>query len=237
MDYHLSDMGCLNVPSRHIWLIAFAFPAATRACTRYTTNYKGKQFTIIDTPGLADSGTYERNMEILDDIARQLSEMGHKHVTGIVYLHSIKLGRLTGTDKTNFEILKAICGEDFPHVAFVTTHWDRINLADPKCRTYFNNINFDVDQERRKFLRKGPRGFQFHNDGESHKQVLDYFAGHVDNTAEVGAEPPQLLFAAQLQTYQYKRKPKRALRKTEAAKRLEAESQKVSGGLSCCVIL
>ena len=98
-------------------------------------------------------------------------------------------------------------------------------------------MNYELDLERQKLLPKGTRIFQFHNDGESHKPVLDYFAGQVDSTAEVGAAPPQLLFAAQLPTYQYEKKPKRALKKTDAAKRLEDESQKVSGGLSCCVIL
>jgi len=159
--------------------------------------------------------------------------MGQEHVSGVIYFHSIQSVRLAGVDKANIRILKAICGEPFfPHVAFVTSRWDRVDLL--KYGQDYETRNHHLELERQKLLPKGPRIFKFLNDAESHERVLDYFAKQVDITAPA---PPRLLFAEELKRYRYERKPVRAVRKTEASKQMAVESQKVSAGFSCCSIL
>lgn len=212
--------------------IIISVVAATKTCKRYPVDYKGKKFTIIDTPGLADKNTHEENMEILEQIARQLAAMGQRRVNGVIYFHSIQNVRLGKADLANFRILKAICGENFPDVAFVTTRWDRLDLD--KYRNQYETINHDLEMERRNLLPKGPRIFKFLNDDKSHRRVLDYFA---DKVHTAGTElPAQLQFAQELKRYQYEKKPEKAVRKTQASKRMVAESQKVSEGNSCCII-
>jgi len=166
-------------------------------------------------------------MEILEQIASQFGMMGQESVSGVIYFHSIQNPRLTGADKANFRILKAICGEYFSHVAFVTSFWDRVDLL--KHGKEFNNRNYDLELERRHLLPKSPRIFRFLNDSKSHKIVLDYFAAQVK---PAGPAPPQLLFAEELKRYQYEKKPTRAVRKTAAGKQMMAELKKVSGGFS-----
>ena len=206
--------------------------AATKACKQYKTEYKGKRFTIIDTPGLADNVKHEKNMEILEQIAMQLGAMGQECVSGVIYFHSIQSVRIGAADMANFRLLQAICGNDFPHVAFVTSRWDCIDAS--KYHEQYETINHDLELERRKLLPKGPRIFKFLNDGKSHIRVLDYFADKVDKTA--GLTPPQLRFAEELRRYQYEKRLTKAVRQTEAGKRMIAESQKVSGGFGCCTI-
>ncbi|KAK0711807.1 P-loop containing nucleoside triphosphate hydrolase protein [Lasiosphaeris hirsuta] len=192
-----------------------------------------KQFTIIDTPGLADKNTHEENLEILEQIAHQLGKIGQEHVNGVIYFHSIKNIRLGAVDRANIRILKAMCGEPFfPHVAFVTSHWDRIDHTN--FGEQYETINHDLELERRKLLPKGPRIFRFLNDGKSHELVLDHFVNQANIATTV---PPQLLFAEELKRYRYERRPSRAVRKTEASKQMAVESKKVGGRSSSCSIL
>lgn len=164
----------------------------------------------------------------MEQIAGQL---GQNPVHGVIYLHSIQNVRFTAVDKANIRILKAICGESFfPHVAFVTTRWDRV---DRKYNDQYETVNHDLEMARRSLLQKSPRVFKFLNDGKSHERVLDYFVDRI----RAEPAPPQLLFAEELRKYCFDRKPKKAVRKTEAGKQMAAESKKVSEKPSCCTIL
>jgi len=205
--------------------------------------YRGKHFTIIDTPGLADKNTHEDNLKILDKIAHQLGQIGQPRISGAIYFHSIQYLRLDSIHMANFRILKAICGEQFPHVVFVTSRWDRVRDEDlAECE----NRNHHLELERRKLLPRGPRIIKFLNDGKSHERILDYFADQVDKAARNAsgsAESPQLLFAEELKKYQFGKNGARAMRKTEVAKEMESnerkkvsnERKKVSKG-SCCIL-
>jgi len=220
---------------QHASLTAFTILPATKTCKRYQAKHRGKQFTIIDTPGLADKKTLDENLEILGRIASELSKMGQEHVTGVIYFHSIQNIRLGAVDKANIRILKAICGEPFfPNVAFVTSRWDCIDFSNPEFKRQYDTINHHLELERRNLLPKGPRIFKFLNDGKSHKDVLDYFFADQANAA---APPPQLLFAQELKRYRFEKRPSRAVRKTEAGKQMEVELKKVGGQFSCCTIL
>ena len=117
-------------------------------------------------------------------------------------------------------------------MAFVTSRWDRVR---PEDLPSWETMNHDLEFKRRELLPRGPRIFRFLNDGESHKRILDYFADQVDNTAG-SAKPPQLLFAKELERYQFEKRGPKAVRKTEVVKEIEKERKKVSKGLSCCIL-
>ncbi|KAK4450487.1 P-loop containing nucleoside triphosphate hydrolase protein, partial [Podospora aff. communis PSN243] len=156
--------------------------AYTKECNKYTVDFKQRRFIIIDTPGMADQNTIEENLDVLQQVADQLQNLDQERVNGVIYFHSIEGARLSGVDRDNIRILKKICGDEFfPRVAFVTTRWDRIR------RSEWDPIlvprNRDLETERMKLLPNGPSIFRFLNDGESHKAVLDYFAGLEDGTA------------------------------------------------------
>lgn len=190
-------------------------------CKTHTSRYKGKRFTVIDTPGLADRNTAEQNFEVLQQIAHQLRNMGQDHVSGVIYFHSIENTRIQGSDMANFRILRAICGEAFfPRVAFITTRWDRI-----KWDQTVENRNQALENERRKLLPTGPKIFKFLNDGESHRSVLDYFFSL--------PMPPntQLRFTQELKLYRWDRKLDKAVKKTGAGKEVAAHSKKVRRGI------
>ncbi|KAK0655068.1 hypothetical protein B0T16DRAFT_396113 [Cercophora newfieldiana] len=203
----------------------------TKTCQPYNTVYRGMKFTIIDTPGLADRKTHEGNLAILDQIAHQLKNMGQARISGVIYFHSIQTMRLNAVHMANFRILRAICGEHFPHVAFVTSRWDRVRAEDiQSCET----MNHHLELERRTLLPKGPRIIKFLNDGKSHERILDYFADQADKTTGP-ATPTQLLFAEELKKYQFAERGTKAVRKTKAVKAIEKERKKVSKG-SCCIL-
>ncbi|KAK0631474.1 P-loop containing nucleoside triphosphate hydrolase protein [Immersiella caudata] len=204
----------------------------TVTCQAYEIHYKGKCFTIVDTPGLADRNTHEENLKILDEIAQQLSRMGQPRINGIIYFHSIQNMRLSGVHKANFRLLQAICGQQFPHVVFVTSRWDRIRMEDEE---HCEIMNHHLELERRKLFPRGPRIKKFLNDSRSHEAILDYFADRVDSTAEP-ATSPQLQFIEELRRFQFAKTGARALRKTGAVREIERERKRVSKGSSCSVM-
>lgn len=169
-------------------------------------------FTIIDTPGLADKNTTEENLKVLQDIADQLRKLDQQRVSGVVYFHSIEGVRLNGVDLANIRLLRAICGEPFfPRVAFITTRWDRMKESDSEM---LEKRNKELETERNKLLPKGPKIFRFLNDGMSHKDVLEYFAGKHAETAQ-----PPLQFAQELELYR-QGKLKMAVKKTTAGQQV-----------------
>lgn len=179
-----------------------------------------------------DNATHDENFEVLVQIADQLTQMSQPYVSGAIYFHRIDNLRVTSVDMSNFRILNAICGKDFPHQVFVTSRWDRVRREDiQSC----NTMNCDLEVERTKMLKNGPSIFKFLNDGKSHRAILDYFVKQVDKPDP--APPPKLQFSEQLKKYQYGKKRGRAVRKTDASKQLEAEQKKVSQGGSCCILM
>jgi hypothetical protein len=174
----------------------------------------------------------EENIDVLRLIAQELRKMGQGRVSGVIFFHSIEGARLTAVDRANLRILTSICGEEFhPHVAFVTTRWDRIKPSQHKKLVTRNNA---IELERKKILPKGPAIFKFLNDGESHQPVLEYFAQLV----KTGTAAPPLQFVNELERY-YKNwiiSTRTAVKKTEAGKEIIATSGKV-GSSSCCTIL
>ncbi|KAK4446664.1 hypothetical protein QBC34DRAFT_411133 [Podospora aff. communis PSN243] len=204
----------------------------TTKCEAYRTVYRNKIFTIIDTPGLADKSNYEENLAILAQIADQLGKMDKACISGVIYMHSIQDMRLTAVHMANFRMLRAICGEQFPHVAFVTSRWDRVRHEDNRR---YDRMNHDLELERRRLLPRGPRIFRFLNDDESHEQILDYFADQVDRTTG-GVTPPRLQFAEELKRRQFEKKGSKAVRQTGAVKEIERERRKVSKAPTCCIL-
>ncbi|GAB1317034.1 P-loop containing nucleoside triphosphate hydrolase protein [Madurella fahalii] len=184
---------------------------------------KGFKFTIIDTPGLADKNTTEQNLEVLQDIADQLRQMGKERVNGVIYFHSIEGGRLHGVDMVNIRLLKAICGEPFfPRVAFVTTRWDRMRDSDYKM---LMKRNTELEGARKELLPHGPEIFRFLNDGKSHQPVLEYFARQSSEDAQ-----PLLLFAQELERYR-QRRLRSAVRKTTAGKQVATKGKVRKAGI------
>ncbi|KAK0648164.1 P-loop containing nucleoside triphosphate hydrolase protein [Cercophora newfieldiana] len=200
----------------------------TTKCKKYSVVYRGKQFAIIDTPGLADRNTVDENLDILQQIADQLHKLGQDHVTGVIYFHSIEGMRIRGVDMDNIRILEAICGQPFfSRVAFVTTRWDLLKDDQYSGREI---VHQSLQQLCRNLLPNSPDIFRFLNTSESHQPILDYFFDQESYTEGYGT-CPQLLFAQELERYRWERKPEKAVRKTAAGKQVVAQSRKVRKGI------
>ncbi|KAM7194163.1 P-loop containing nucleoside triphosphate hydrolase protein [Naviculisporaceae sp. PSN 640] len=205
----------------------------TMRCNTYAFDYavqsndrsrpQNLKFTIIDTPGLADKNTKDENLEVLQNIADQLRTLGQEQVSGVIYFHSIQNVRLHGVDMDNLRLLQAISGASFFHrVAFVTTRWDC--MEDSEYDTLVTRHNELVEALKRMFP-SGPGIFTpFHNDGESHRHVLNYFA-----RKGIVAEEP-LLFAKELESYK-RRRLSSAVKHTTAGKELTSKKKVRKGGI------
>ncbi|KAK3366190.1 P-loop containing nucleoside triphosphate hydrolase protein [Lasiosphaeria ovina] len=99
------------------------------SCTQYpytvTFRLDGHRVTLIDTPGLDDSA--RPDVDILESIAKYLADSygQGRLLDGLVFLHPITIGRVTGSENMRTRVIKAILGEDaFKRVAIATTMWD-----------------------------------------------------------------------------------------------------------------
>jgi len=187
-------------------------------CGRYTFWHKVdgslRQFTIIDTPGLADRNTIDENLEILQSIANELRKLDQEQVSGVIYFHSIESPRFDGIHKDNVRILKAICGEDFySRVAFVTTRW---NCIDVNFKSLYENKHEQFDKAFQSLLPGTPPTFKFLNDGRSHMPLLKHFA-------DLNSPGQPLQFVHELEQYMSQHKKSR----TSEAKKAEVRKSEV----------
>ncbi|KAK0653043.1 P-loop containing nucleoside triphosphate hydrolase protein [Cercophora newfieldiana] len=198
----------------------------TTECKRYDITLKGEDFIIIDTPGFEDSPP--GSIKPLVKIARTLQAIGSSEITGAVYFHRITDGRLTGSLRSNLEIFRQICGEDFfPRVAFATTMWD---IVGQKASTRYENINQELGRRYLRFGETGPEIFKCSNNEASCRRVLDHFSNFA-STAE-GKTPAQLLLLKELSS---KSVTESSVRKTSAGREAMRKTGGNRGGL--CVIL
>jgi hypothetical protein len=176
-----------------------------------------RQFTIIDTPGLADRNTADENLEILQGIANELRELDQEQVSGVIYFHSIESPKFDAIHKENVRILKAICGEAFyPRVAFVTTRWNRISEA---VMPIYVDRHEQFEKVFQDLLPGTPPTFRFYMDGKSHLPLLEHFARLNSPSGD------QLQFVQELELYMRQHRKSRAFRETEARKPQIRKSQ------------
>ncbi|KAK0725546.1 hypothetical protein B0H67DRAFT_570819 [Lasiosphaeris hirsuta] len=187
----------------------------TKKCGRYTferkVNGSSRQFTIIDTPGLADRKSTDENLKILQDIANELRELGQEQVSGVIYFHSIESPKFDGIHKDNICVLKAICGKAFfSRVAFVTTRW---NFISKEAYRLHESKHRQFEKEFQSLLPGTPPTFKFLTDGKSHIPLLEYLAG-------LNSPDHQLQFARELELYmsQHRKSKKSEVKKSEVKK-------------------
>ena len=106
---------------------------------------------LIDTPGFDDPA--RSDIEILQSIASCLADM-HEGLTfankeidlsGIIYIHSINDGRMTGSTTKNLRMLQHLVGErNMKHCVFVTSKWslEDENTAKERERELITDANF-----------------------------------------------------------------------------------------------
>jgi hypothetical protein len=100
----------------------------TRGVEVYQGHHMGKLIYLVDTPGFDD--TTQSDTNVLREVAAWLGEAHTRqiHLTGIIYLHRITDGRMTGAGMKNLRMFKKLCGEDgLANVVLATTMWDRID--------------------------------------------------------------------------------------------------------------
>ncbi|KAH7360312.1 P-loop containing nucleoside triphosphate hydrolase protein [Rhexocercosporidium sp. MPI-PUGE-AT-0058] len=98
-----------------------------QSCTQKTRAFRleGRKSStyLIDTRGFSDSEVSD--VQNILGLAQSLCSREPCAIQGVIYLHSIKETRFTGTAQANLDLLQAICGDDFlPHVILATSMWD-----------------------------------------------------------------------------------------------------------------
>lgn len=81
---------------------------------------------LIDTPGFDD--TDRSNVDAIKLITTYLQTTdGEIHLSGIIYLHSIKDTRMQGSSMRNIRMFRSLCGDDYFHnVILCITGWHEI---------------------------------------------------------------------------------------------------------------
>ena len=188
-----------------------------------------RQFTIVDTPGLADRKSADENLKILQGIANELRELGQEQVSGVIYFHSIESPKFDGIHNDNVRVLKAICGEAFyPRVAFVTTRW---NVISKEFRNLYEDRHRQFDEEFQKLMPGAPPTFKFLLDGKSHQPLLEHLA-------RLNSPDHQLQFAQELKLYIRQHRQTRNsevrvsdVKKTTVGKYITTSKRKVRSGI------
>lgn len=89
---------------------------------------KGKQVTLIDTPGFDD--TYRSDADILLTIANFLSatEQSEMQLAGLIFLQTVTDDKVYGSEKKRIRLIENILGKDaFPHLILATTKWSQLS--------------------------------------------------------------------------------------------------------------
>lgn len=77
-------------------------------------------------------------MEILGSIATFIMDRNLPPIIGVVYMHRITDRRVTGSSRLNLDMLRAMCGPEYPpSLVLVTTMWDTLaeeNLGGMRSR-------------------------------------------------------------------------------------------------------
>ena len=78
---------------------------------------------LVDTPGFND--TYRPDTDILASIVDWMkASYQEMQLSGIIYLHDIKLDRMYGSSLTNLRMFRKLCGDDnLANVILATTKW------------------------------------------------------------------------------------------------------------------
>ncbi|KAK5651619.1 hypothetical protein OQA88_11892 [Cercophora sp. LCS_1] len=149
----------------------------TKECKIYSLEHNGTTFELIDTPGFEDIAL--ANNAILSKIARYLRQKSRSGpwVTGALYFHKIPGKRFTGPTRFNFELFKAMCGEQFfSRVACVTTLWSDVNSEKLE---QFNGFSKELKAEYFNITKDPKGGVVFDlkdDDPEVYGRILDHFA-------------------------------------------------------------
>lgn len=109
-------------------VIGHSLRAETRTTTSYKFHHNGTRYEIVDCPGFND--TLRPDSEILEDIVAWLhkSHGEGRLLSGIIYLHRINDTRVQGTTMTQFQVLQALCGDDFYHnLVLGTNFWSKVS--------------------------------------------------------------------------------------------------------------
>jgi len=103
--------------------IGHGVESCTSNCEAWDFEYDvNTRFTLIDTPGFDD--TTRDDMEILASIVSWMEAKNLPPFAGVIYFHRITDKRVTGTNRMNLQILRAMCGIQFyPHIILTTTMW------------------------------------------------------------------------------------------------------------------
>lgn len=152
----------------------------TQTCASYQVKdiVCNTQFVLIDTPGFDDP--QRDDFEILQMIANCINSEECPPISGIVYLQRITDTRMTGDNRLNLEIVKAMCGEKFyNHIVICTSMW---NTLPPNAPGPYGKA-----QERIQSLLDSPTAFkplktagavhmQFWGEDSSCQGILQLFA-------------------------------------------------------------
>jgi hypothetical protein len=98
----------------------------TEDIAQYSFEYKGKNFTLVDTPGFDDSDRLDE--DIFRDLAKwtEKSYRAGQRLNGLIYLHPINVNRTRGSEARNLRMFKKLCGEDnFANVILGLTYCDQ----------------------------------------------------------------------------------------------------------------
>jgi len=107
--------------------ISDSLTSCTQDVLSVSFKLKGKQVTLIDTPGFDD--TNRSDADILLIIANFLSatEQSGMQLAGIIFLQPVTATRMQGSEKKRTRLIENILGKDaFPNVILATTQWSHL---------------------------------------------------------------------------------------------------------------
>jgi hypothetical protein len=95
----------------------------------FPATIEGQYYVFVDTPGFNDADSSRTDPAVFMEILSWFRQMSpYCNLAGILYVHDITTPRFAASAKTNFDLLQALCGEEyFQNVTILTTMWRKLS--------------------------------------------------------------------------------------------------------------
>ncbi|KAJ3089199.1 hypothetical protein HK102_006956 [Quaeritorhiza haematococci] len=111
-------------------IVGHTLQSCTNQIEPFEATINGQQVVLVDTPGFDD--TDRPDEEIVHALVEWFAKSywhGGK-ITGVVFLHSLAIPRMSGTVFHYLRVFRALVGDDcLNRVVFVTNRWDMVDNA------------------------------------------------------------------------------------------------------------
>jgi GTPase Era involved in 16S rRNA processing len=147
-------------------------PLETDTVNQFHIPFEGRQITLVDTPGFADTSISDT--DVLKMIAGFMEESYEQDalLSGIIYLHQITHNRVEGPSLRNINMFQKLCGDDgLKNVVLATTMWDTAS-TDQELQKFVEREQELTGDFWHRMIERGSQVRRYWNDRDTGEQLI-----------------------------------------------------------------